>query len=80
MARDIDTWKFILRYLFSFVRGAISWQYKLYKRVALSTTETEYIASREQGVFMDKEFSKRIVIELRNICYLLWQPKYHPLK
>ena len=37
------------RYLFTFVGGAVSWQLRFQKCVALSTTETEYIAANEAG-------------------------------
>uniref|UniRef100_A0A2N9IIJ6 Integrase catalytic domain-containing protein n=1 Tax=Fagus sylvatica TaxID=28930 RepID=A0A2N9IIJ6_FAGSY len=36
-------------FLFTFVGGAVSWQSKLQKCVALSTTEAEYIAATEAG-------------------------------
>ena len=44
MVDDLDGRKSTSGYLFTFVRGAISWQSKLQKCVALSTTEVEYIA------------------------------------
>ena len=39
MAGDLDGSKSILGYLFTFSRGAVSWQSKLQKCVALSNTE-----------------------------------------
>ena len=39
----------LLGYLFTFARRAISWQSRLQKCVALSTTETEYIVANEAG-------------------------------
>ena len=44
---DLDGRKSTLRYLFTFVGGAVSWQLRLQKCVALSTTEAEYIAANE---------------------------------
>ncbi|GKV15798.1 hypothetical protein SLEP1_g26549 [Rubroshorea leprosula] len=49
MASDLDNRKSILGYLFTFAGGAVSWQSKLQKCVALSTTEAEYIAATEAG-------------------------------
>ena len=47
MVGDIDSRKFILGFLMTFTGGAISWQSKLQKCVALFTTEAEYIALTE---------------------------------
>ena len=47
LADDIDSRKSTSGYLTTFAGGAISWQSKLQKCVALSTTEAEYIASTE---------------------------------
>ena len=47
MAGDVDSRKSTSGYVFTFSRGAISWQSKLQKCVALSTTEAEYIAAVE---------------------------------
>ena len=49
MAGDLDGRKSTSGYLFTFVVGAISWQSKLQKCVALSTTEAKYIAATEAG-------------------------------
>ena len=49
MADDLDGRKSTFGYLFTFVRGPLSWQSKLQKCVALSTTEVEYIATTEAG-------------------------------
>lgn len=49
MAGDLDNRKSTSGYLFTFSGGAISWQSKLQKCVALSTTEAEYIAAVEAG-------------------------------
>lgn len=47
MAGDLDNRKSTSGYVFTFSGGAISWQSKLQKCVALSTTEAEYIAAVE---------------------------------
>ena len=47
MAGDLDGIKSTFDYLFTFVGGAISWQSKLQKCCALSTTKAEYIAATE---------------------------------
>ena len=47
MAGDVDTRKSISGFLMTFAGGAVSWQSKLQKCVALSTTEAEYIAITE---------------------------------
>ena len=46
---DLDGWKSTSRYLFIFAGGAVSWQSRLQKCVALSTTEAKYIAVNEVG-------------------------------
>ncbi|KAG9449468.1 hypothetical protein H6P81_009433 [Aristolochia fimbriata] len=46
-AGDLDGRKSTSGYLFTFAGGAISWQSKLQKCIALSTTEAEYIAATE---------------------------------
>ena len=45
MAGDVDSRKYILGYLIAFTGKAVSWQSKLQKYVALSTTDVEYIAT-----------------------------------
>ena len=49
MAGDLDGRKSTSRFLFTFVGGAVSWQSKLQKCVAFSTTEAEYITMTEAG-------------------------------
>ena len=44
MARDVDSRKSTSGYLITFSGGAVSWQSRLQKCVALSTTKAEYIA------------------------------------
>ena len=48
-AGDLDGRKSTSRYLFTFARGAVSWQSRLQKYVALSTTKAEYIAANNAG-------------------------------
>ena len=48
-AGDLNGRKSISGYLFTFAGGAVSWQSRLQKCVALSTTEAEYIAANEAG-------------------------------
>ncbi|CAL9003905.1 unnamed protein product [Prunus brigantina] len=47
MAGDLDSKKSTSGYLITFSGGAVSWQSKLQKCVALSTTEAEFIATTE---------------------------------
>ncbi|CAL8169107.1 unnamed protein product [Prunus armeniaca] len=47
MAGDLDSRKSTSGYLITFSGGVISWQSKLQKCVALSTTEAEFIATTE---------------------------------
>ena len=49
MTGDLDNRKYTTGYLFTFSGGAISWQSKLQKCVALSTTEAEYIVATKAG-------------------------------
>ncbi|WCJ38272.1 Retrovirus-related Pol polyprotein from transposon TNT 1-94 [Euphorbia peplus] len=49
MAGDLDHRRSTSGYVFRFARGAISWQSKLQKCIALSTTEAEYISAAEAG-------------------------------
>ena len=47
MAGDVDNRRSTSGYLMTFSGGAVSWQSRLQKCVALSTTEAEYIAAAE---------------------------------
>ncbi|KAI4352915.1 hypothetical protein L6164_007122 [Bauhinia variegata] len=49
MAGDVDSRKSTSRYMMTFAKGPVSWQSKLQKCVALSSTEAEYIAITEAG-------------------------------
>ena len=46
---DLNDRKSTSGYLFTFAGGAVSWQSRLQKCVALFTTEAEYIAVNEAG-------------------------------
>ena len=45
MARDLDSKKSTLGYLITYARGAVAWQFRLQKYVALSTIEAEFITA-----------------------------------
>ncbi|GMI67402.1 hypothetical protein HRI_000409500 [Hibiscus trionum] len=45
MAGDIDSGRSTSGYLITYVRGVVAWQSRLQKCVALSTTESEFIAT-----------------------------------
>jgi hypothetical protein len=62
MARDLDNRKSTSGYMFTFSGGVVSWQSKLHKCVALSTTEAEYIAATEAAKEM--LWMKRFLLEL----------------
>ena len=47
MARDIDSQKSTSGFMVKFARGAVAWQSRLQKCVALFTTEAEFIAATE---------------------------------
>ena len=49
MAGCLDRRKSTSGYVFNFAEGAVSWQSKLQKCLALSTIEAEYIATFEAG-------------------------------
>ena len=49
MSGDIDSSKSTSGYLMMFTGGAVSWQSKLQKCVALLTTESEYVTTVETG-------------------------------
>ena len=63
MAGDVDNRKSTSGYLMTFSGGAVSWQSRLQKCVALSTTEAEYIAAAE--ACKELLWMKRFMQELR---------------
>ncbi|GAA0163590.1 hypothetical protein LIER_19416 [Lithospermum erythrorhizon] len=65
MASDVDTMISTSGYLFTYAGGAISWQSKIQKCVALSTTETVYIAVTEccKKMFWLKRFTKELGVD-----------------
>ncbi|KAL6219071.1 hypothetical protein ACLB2K_012277 [Fragaria x ananassa] len=74
MVRDIDMRKSISGYLITFSRGAVSWQSKLQKCVALSTTEAEYIAATKacKEILWLKRFLLELVQEGKAAKYSWW--------
>ena len=49
MSADVDTSRSTFGYMMTYAGGAVSWQSRLQKSVALSTTEVEYMAAVEAG-------------------------------
>ena len=47
MASDVNSKKSVSRFLITFTRGAVSWQSKLQKCIALSIIEAEFIVITE---------------------------------
>lgn len=72
MAGDVDSRKSTSGYLITFAGGAVSWQSKLQKCVALSTTEAEFIAATEacKEVLWMKKFLQELGVEQRR--YVLY--------
>ena len=72
IAGDMDSRKSTSGYLITFVRGAISWQSKLQKCVALSTTKAEYIVTigALQKSFVDKEVPIGVGPRARKIFHI----------
>ena len=63
MSIDVDTSQSTSRYVMTYAEGAVLWQSRLQKSVALSTTKVEYMATVEA----DKE-----VILMKDLIGELW--------
>ena len=50
MLADVHTSRSTSGYVMTFAGGAVSWQSRLQKTVALSTTEVEYMAAMDEGI------------------------------
>ncbi|CAL5394802.1 unnamed protein product [Camellia sinensis] len=76
MAGDLDGRKSTSGFLFTFAGGAVSWQSKLQKCVALSTTEAEYIAAAEAGKEMLwlKRFLQELGLKQEKFTALALEP------
>jgi len=59
---DIDSWKSSSGYLTTFVGGSVSWQFKLQKCVALSTTKAKYIAAAK--AYKEITWMRNFLVEL----------------
>ena len=73
MSVDVDTSRCTSGYVMTYAWGAVSWQSRLQKTVALSTTEAEYMAAVEAGkeVLWMKDFISELGIrqdEYRLYC------------
>ena len=64
MSIDVDTSRSTSRYVMTYAGGAVSWQSRLQKSMALSTTEAEYVTAVEAGkeVIWMKDFIGEIGI------------------
>ena len=49
MSGDVDSCRSTSRYVMTYLGGVVSWQSRLQKVVALSTTEAEYMATVKAG-------------------------------
>ena len=65
MVGDVDSKKSTSGYLIHFSRGEVSWQSKLQKCVALSTTEAEYIVITEANkeLLWMKKFLQKLSLQ-----------------
>ena len=72
MAGDFDGRKSTSGYLFTFAKGAVSWQSRLQKCVALSTTKTENIVANEAGkemLWMKLFFQELVLMKDRYVVH-----------
>ncbi|KAI4334943.1 hypothetical protein L6164_013639 [Bauhinia variegata] len=85
---DVDTRKSTSGYLVTFVEGAVAWQSKLQKCVALSTSEAEFITTIEacKELLWMKKFicelgftQKRYILycDSQSVIYLCKNPTFH---
>ncbi|KAI4338352.1 hypothetical protein L6164_016691 [Bauhinia variegata] len=88
LAGDVDTRKSTSGYLVTFARGAVAWQSKLQKCVALSSTKAEFIATTEacKELLWMKKFmyehgftQKRYILyfDSQSVIYLCKNPTFH---
>ncbi|KAJ4721959.1 Retrovirus-related Pol polyprotein from transposon TNT 1-94 [Melia azedarach] len=72
LAGDIDSRKSTSGYLINFAGGAVSWQSRLQKCVALSTTEAEFIATTEscKELLWMKKFLRELNFEQKRYVLL----------
>ncbi|RVW35631.1 Retrovirus-related Pol polyprotein from transposon TNT 1-94 [Vitis vinifera] len=80
MARDVDSRKSTSGYLITFSGRAVSWQSKLQKCIALSTTEVEYIAITEASkelLWMKKFLQELGLQQERYLLYYDSQSAFH---
>lgn len=71
MAGDVDKRKSTSGYLVTFSGGAVAWQSKLQKSVALYTTEAEFMAITEACKEADEEIIIRAWVQAREISTAL---------
>ena len=80
MASDVDSRKSISGYLMTFAGGAVAWQFKLQKCVALSTTEDKFIAITEackEELWLKKFLQELGLKQERNVLYCDSQSAIH---
>ena len=93
MSADVDTSRSTTGYVMTYAGGVVSWQSRLQKVVALSTTEAEYMAAVEAGkeIIWMKEFIRALGIrrdefqlhyDNQNVIHLVKhiQRRYHWLQ
>ena len=70
MAGNKDNMKSTSGYLMTFAGGAVSWQLRLQKCVALSTTEAEYMATTEacKRTIMAETIHARALLYATTLC------------
>ena len=68
MSVNVDSSRSTSGYVMTYAGGAVSWQSRLQKFMALSTTEVEYMAAVEAGkeVIWMKDFTRELRIQQKN--------------